>query len=72
MQMRSVQISTGAQLIDPDDKPIMGVKNIAAALNLEERIVWHLVQTGQLTVGRKGKHIFATPRSLKADFKVEA
>jgi hypothetical protein len=68
--MQKVQISKS--VIDQDDRPIFGVKNIALALDLDERQVWHLVRTHQLSVGRKGKHIFATPRSLKAQFKVGA
>jgi uncharacterized protein (DUF362 family) len=68
--MQIYKLSTSA--IDPDDKPIVGVKNIAGATGLEERQVWHLIRTKKLPHKRMGKHIVSTARALKAAFKVEA
>jgi len=59
-------------VIDPQDRPIFGVAKIARALGLGVREAQYLVKTGRIHVGRHGKKIFATPRTLKADFKVEA
>jgi hypothetical protein len=63
--------STSSSVIDPEDQPIVGTKNIADALNMRKRQVEHLIKTKRLSVGRMGKHVFSTPRALKANFKVE-
>lgn len=58
--------------LDPEDRPIWGVKAIAELLGLEERQTWYLVQTKRIPIGRAGSRIFSTPRALKKAFSVEA
>jgi hypothetical protein len=58
--------------LDPEDRPIWGVKAIAEVLGLEERQAWYLVQTKRIPIGRAGSRIFSTARALKKTFAVEA
>ena len=53
------------------DRPIWGVKAIAAAANLTPRQTYHALEKGYLPAGKAGRKWFTTPRRLRTLFTEE-
>jgi len=49
---------------DDLDKPIWGAKKIATVIGRNERMTFHLLETGQLPVKKVGGRYVSTPRAL--------